>query len=199
MPVVLIENFRAIFYAPFYAACSIGAYVAEGLEVELKYAAELGKALEAVTAGAGQVSWGGPLRILAALDQDPACGYAAFCEVVGRDPFFLVGRTRTPASRPRSCPSGRSQRSLRSPPRGSACSTICAMPCSAPAQSGPGSPMRTASTHGSQNRSCARIRRPAARDSRLSPGLITHHPSLITATAGGIGRGLARYFMEVRV
>ncbi|HSE00012.1 MAG TPA: ABC transporter substrate-binding protein, partial [Burkholderiales bacterium] len=86
MPVVLIENFRAVFYAPFYAACTLGAYEAEGLEVELKQAAELGKALQAVTAGEGQVSWGGPLRILAALDKDPKCGYAAFCEVVGRDP-----------------------------------------------------------------------------------------------------------------
>ena len=73
VPIVLIENFRAIFYAPFYAACSTGAYAAEGLEVELKVAAELGKALQAVTAGAGQVSWGGPLRILAALDRDPKC------------------------------------------------------------------------------------------------------------------------------
>jgi NitT/TauT family transport system substrate-binding protein len=94
---VLIENFRAVFYAPFYAAGALGAYEAEGLDVELKAAAELGKALQAVTAGEGQVSWGGPLRILAALDQDPKCGYVAFCEVVGRDPFFLVGRTPNPA------------------------------------------------------------------------------------------------------
>jgi NitT/TauT family transport system substrate-binding protein len=96
MPIVLIENFRAVFYAPFYAACATGAYQAEGLEVELKVAAELGKALQAVSAGAGQVSWGGPLRILAALDQDPKCGYVAFCEVVGRDPFFLIGRNPNP-------------------------------------------------------------------------------------------------------
>ena len=96
MPIVLIENFRAVFYAPFYAACALGAYEAEGIEVELKIAAEPGKALQAVAAGAGQVWWGGPLRIMAALDQDPKCGYAAFCEVVGRDPFFLVGRTRNP-------------------------------------------------------------------------------------------------------
>lgn len=92
MRVTLIENFRAVFYAPFYAACALGAYEAEGLEVDLRMSAELGKALQAVSAGAGQVSWGGPLRILSALDRDPKCGYVAFCEVVGRDPFFLVGR-----------------------------------------------------------------------------------------------------------
>lgn len=96
MPVTLIENFRAVFYAPFYAACALGAYEAEGLGVELKTSVELGKALQAVSAGAGQVSWGGPLRIMAALDQDPKGGYAAFCEVVGRDPFYLVGRSPNP-------------------------------------------------------------------------------------------------------
>ena len=96
MRLVLIENFRAVFYAPFYAAQALGAYKVEGLEVELKVAAELGKALQAVSAGEGQVSWGGPLRIMAALDKDPKSGYVAFCEVVGRDPFFLVGRTPNP-------------------------------------------------------------------------------------------------------
>ena len=104
MPLVLIENFRAVFYAPFYAACALGAYEAEGLEVELKPAPELGRALQAVTAGEGQVSWGGPLRILAALDRDPKCGYAAFCEVVGRDPFLLVGRTPNPGFTPAQLP-----------------------------------------------------------------------------------------------
>jgi NitT/TauT family transport system substrate-binding protein len=101
---VLIENFRAVFYAPFYAAQALGAYKAEGLEVELKVAAELGKALQAVSAGEGQVSWGGPLRVMAALDQDPDCGYVAFCEVVGRDPFFLVGRTPNPGFAPGQLP-----------------------------------------------------------------------------------------------
>jgi NitT/TauT family transport system substrate-binding protein len=101
---VLIENFRAVFYAPFYAACALGAYKAEGLEVELKVAAELGKALQAVSAGEGQVSWGGPLRVMVALDEDPDCGYVAFCEVVGRDPFFLVGRTPNPGFAPEQLP-----------------------------------------------------------------------------------------------
>ena len=104
MRVTLIENFRAVFYAPFYAACALGAYRAEGLEVELKMSAELGKALQSVSAGTGQVSWGGPLRIMAALDQDPKCGYVAFCEVVGRDPFFLVGRAPNPGFAVRQLP-----------------------------------------------------------------------------------------------
>lgn len=104
MHLSLIENFRAVFYAPFYAASALGMYKGEGLDVELKVAAELGKALQAVSAGAGQVSWGGPLRIMAALDEDPECGYVAFCEVVGRDPFFLVGREPNPGFAPEQLP-----------------------------------------------------------------------------------------------
>jgi NitT/TauT family transport system substrate-binding protein len=41
---------------------------------------------------------------MAALDQDPKCGYAAFCEVVGRDPFFLVGRAPNPGFTPAQLP-----------------------------------------------------------------------------------------------
>jgi NitT/TauT family transport system substrate-binding protein len=95
-PIFLIENFRAVFYAPFYAACALGAYKAEGLEVELRLSAEEGRALQAMTAGEGQVSWGGLLRIMVALDLDPKSGYVAFCEVVARDPFLLVGRRPNP-------------------------------------------------------------------------------------------------------
>ena len=36
MPIVLTENFRALFYAPFYAAHAIGAYAAEGVDVTLR-------------------------------------------------------------------------------------------------------------------------------------------------------------------
>ena len=99
MKITLLENFRAAFYAPFYAASALGAYKAEGLEVEMDSSAAIGKSLQAVGAGAGQVSWGGPLRVMAALDADPHSGYVAFCEVVGRDPFYLVGRMPNPSFR----------------------------------------------------------------------------------------------------
>jgi NitT/TauT family transport system substrate-binding protein len=97
--VTLIENFRAVFYAPFYAAEALGAYVAEGLEVRITMSSEAGSTLVSLNAGAGDVSWGGPLRIMKALDNDRAGGYVGFCEVVGRDPFFLVGRTPNPEFR----------------------------------------------------------------------------------------------------
>src|SRR3989337_2636308 len=106
MAITLIENFRAVFYAPFYATAALGAYEAEGLEVNMKMSAAAEKTLHTLSAGAGEVSWGGPLRIMAALDKEPQGGYVAFCEVVGRDPFFLLGRTPNPGFRLDDLPGG---------------------------------------------------------------------------------------------
>ncbi len=92
MPVTLIENFRAVFYTPFYAAFAIGAFDAEGVEVRLQMSAAADKTLAGLLSGAGNVSWGGPMRLLHALDENPASGLVGFCEVVGRDPFYLIGR-----------------------------------------------------------------------------------------------------------
>jgi hypothetical protein len=36
MPIKLTENFRAVFYAPFYATQALGFYAREGVEVELR-------------------------------------------------------------------------------------------------------------------------------------------------------------------
>jgi len=91
--ITLVENFRAVFYAPFYAVEALGAYQAEGLQVVMKTSAAADNTLVSLNAGAGDVSWGGPLRIMNALDKNPSGGYVAFCEIVGRDPFYLIGRT----------------------------------------------------------------------------------------------------------
>lgn len=99
MAITLIENFRAVFYSPFYAAIALGHYAAEGLEVRLKSSEAAEKTLAGVLSGAGEVSWGGPLRVMMALDRDPRCGAVAFCEVVGRDPFYLLGARPDPEFR----------------------------------------------------------------------------------------------------
>jgi NitT/TauT family transport system substrate-binding protein len=100
MAITLIENFRAVFYAPFYAAAALRAYEAEGLQVTMKMSAAADRTLTSIGAGAGDVSWGGPLRVMSALDAEPKSGYVAFCEVVGRDPFFLIGREPRAGFRP---------------------------------------------------------------------------------------------------
>ena len=40
MTVTLIENFRAVFYTPFYAAFALEAFAAEGVDVRLKTSAQ---------------------------------------------------------------------------------------------------------------------------------------------------------------
>ena len=97
MKVHLLENFRALFYTPFYAAFALRAFEAEGADVELKLSSGFGGSLTALTTGEAQVSWGGPMRIMLARDKDPAATSVAFCEVVGRDPFYLIGRAPNPA------------------------------------------------------------------------------------------------------
>ena len=87
MKVHLLENFRALFYTPFYATFELGAFEAEGVDVEMKASSGFGNSLAALAAGEAEVSWGGPMRVMLARDKDPGASEVAFCEVVGRDPF----------------------------------------------------------------------------------------------------------------
>jgi len=91
MRIRLAENFRAVFYAPFYAAHALGLYAREGVEVELLDSAAPGGGPAALLDGSADLTWGGPLRVMKARDQDPTSPLVCFCEVIGRDPFFLVG------------------------------------------------------------------------------------------------------------
>jgi NitT/TauT family transport system substrate-binding protein len=99
MTLTLTENFRAVFYTPFYAAFALRAFDAEELKVELKTSTAAEKTLQTLASGEAQVSWGGPMRLMIALDADPRAAVVAFCEVVCRDPFFLLGRAPRPAFR----------------------------------------------------------------------------------------------------
>lgn len=92
----LYENYRFLLYAPFYAAHAIGAYEAEGLEVELLPSPGPGRAEAALLAGAAEVMWAGPMRIIKHHDDDPASPLVCFAEVVCRDPFSLIGRAPRP-------------------------------------------------------------------------------------------------------
>lgn len=91
MAIRLSENFRALFYAPFYAAEATGAFRDAGVEVELAPSPEPAAAVAALRAGKVDVMWGGPLRVMISHHADPASDLVCFCDVVARDPFFLVG------------------------------------------------------------------------------------------------------------
>ena len=96
MRITLIENFRAAFYAPFYASCALGAYEADGIEVNIRKSPAAEHTISSLLSGYGEISWGGPTRLMAAREKNPERGLMVFAEVVGRDPFFLVGRSPNP-------------------------------------------------------------------------------------------------------
>ena len=99
MAIVLCENFRALFYAPFYAAQAIGAYAAEGVAVELRSSPDPVATATALLAGEVDVMWGGPLRVMLTHAADPGSDVVCFCDGVARDPFFIMGREARPGFR----------------------------------------------------------------------------------------------------
>jgi NitT/TauT family transport system substrate-binding protein len=96
MAIVLQESLRAVFYAPFYAALALEAFAEEGVAVSLSSAASPDVAARGLTDGTVQVTWGGPMRVNQTYAREPDCDIRCFCEVVTRDPFFLVGAMPKP-------------------------------------------------------------------------------------------------------
>ena len=96
MAIRLIENFRALFYAPFYAARLIGAYEAEGVEVEHLASPDPEHTAASLADGSADVMWGGPLRVMRTHDRDPGSDIVCFADAVARDPFFIIGREPRP-------------------------------------------------------------------------------------------------------
>lgn len=96
MPIRLSENFRALFYAPFYAAHATGAFAEAGVEVVLVPSPSPPAAVKALRAGEVDVMWGGPLRVMMLRDTEPQSDLVCFCDVVARDPFFIIGARPRP-------------------------------------------------------------------------------------------------------
>src|SRR5262245_28583535 len=96
MPIKLAEIFRALLYAPFCVAHSLGFYGSQGVEVELVSSSNPGDGVSALLNYAVDITWGGPMRVMKAHDLKPSSSLVCFCEVVARDPFYLVGRHHRP-------------------------------------------------------------------------------------------------------
>lgn len=91
MKIRLMENFRAVFYAPYYAIHALGFYADEGVDVELVSSDAPGDAISHLINGTIDLTWGGPMRVMTAHDRDEQSPLICFGEVVSRDPFFLIG------------------------------------------------------------------------------------------------------------
>jgi NitT/TauT family transport system substrate-binding protein len=92
MKITLYEPLRGVFYTPFYCAVALDAFGQEGVSVTLKRPTFPEEAALDVLSGVVDITWGGPMRLMNHHDRDPDCGLVGFCEVVTRDPFYLVGR-----------------------------------------------------------------------------------------------------------
>lgn len=93
MRIRLAENFRAVFYAPFFASIALGFHAREGLEIELSTSATPGAGTIGLIDGSLDVTWGGPMRVMKSRDEADGPPLVAFCEVVRKDPFYLVGKS----------------------------------------------------------------------------------------------------------
>ena len=93
MNITLAENFRAIFYVPFYALKVLGLAEREGVSVEWLAPGAPGGAIDQIKSGAIDLTWGGPMRVMKDHDSTPANGASLVCfgEVVARDPFCIIG------------------------------------------------------------------------------------------------------------
>ena len=98
MNIRLAENFRAVFYAPFYATVALGFHREEGVDITLLDSPSPGAGISDLVAGRIDCMWGGPLRVIRERDEKPMgdASLMAFCEFAGKDPFCLVGKTGAP-------------------------------------------------------------------------------------------------------
>ena len=94
----LSENFRAVFYAPFYATLALGLFAREGVDVQLIDSSTPGSATTGLLDGSIDVTWGGPMRVMKSRDEPNGPDLVCFCDVVRRDPFYLLARPKTSAA-----------------------------------------------------------------------------------------------------
>ena len=73
---------------------ALGFYEREGVDVELLTSDAPGDAVPKLIDGSIDLTWGGPMRVMKAHDQDKHSPLVSFCEVVSHDPFFLIGPSR---------------------------------------------------------------------------------------------------------
>jgi NitT/TauT family transport system substrate-binding protein len=88
----IAENFRGLFYIPFYVLRELSLAQAEGLTVKWLPPGSPGGAIDDVKAGRIDLTWGGPMRVM--IDHDSTADNSerlvSVSQAVGRDPFCLL-------------------------------------------------------------------------------------------------------------
>ncbi len=79
MRIRLAENFRAVFYAPFYATQALGFYEQEGVELQLVESPAPGASIAGLVSGDIDITWGGPLRAIKDRDENALSGNSLVC------------------------------------------------------------------------------------------------------------------------
>ena len=92
MTLTIAENFRGLFYIPFYVLRELSLAEAEGLSVKWLPPGSPGGAIDEVKAGRIDLTWGGPMRVM--IDHDTSADNSerlvSVSQAVGRDPFCLL-------------------------------------------------------------------------------------------------------------
>lgn len=99
MKIRVQQNFFALFYAPLYVANRRGHFAEAGIELDLATGLMPIDNARGVADGTLDLLWAGPIRVLRALELDPATPLRYIAEGVRRDPFVIVGRAPRPTFR----------------------------------------------------------------------------------------------------
>lgn len=94
MKLTIAENFRGIFYIPFYALRELGLATKAGLTIDWLPPGLPGGAIDDVKSGNIDLTWGGPMRVMIDHDTSPddQGRLVSVSQAVGRDPFSLLTR-----------------------------------------------------------------------------------------------------------
>jgi NitT/TauT family transport system substrate-binding protein len=93
---ILIEPFRAVFYAPYYVALARGCFAEQGIEMRLETAGTPDAAAGLLLDGSADLAWSGPMRPMLERSRDAGSTLRSFGAAVMRDPFLLLGMGARP-------------------------------------------------------------------------------------------------------
>ncbi len=96
---ILIEPFRAIFYAPYYVALERGFFAANAVDIALETAGTPDAAAARLQDGSADLAWSGPMRPMLERSRNPNSTLRSFGAAVMRDPFLLLGMGERPEFR----------------------------------------------------------------------------------------------------